>query len=122
MTDSVPALLSRQIDGTIESALAAISHALQTSPEEALAAQADVLAAAEKLWEWVDEQVTTVDGVQLTRDEFRRRLESERARHAGEAERLRLNESCAELERLVLGRSFSPSLEGAMESPPISAY
>jgi|GEM_PF-6103443 len=99
---------SHEIDEAIEKALACISQALQTSPEESLAAQADGLAMSEQLVNWIDGEVETTDGVVLTRDEFRRRLESNRARHAGHAERFRLNDSCERLEQLVLGGAFSP--------------
>lgn len=103
--------MSSDIDQAISVALASISHALQTSPEESLAAQADGLAASEKIQEWVVESVETGDGVVLTRDEFRRRLESLRARFAGQAERLRVGDACERLETLVLGGAFSPFAE-----------
>jgi hypothetical protein len=105
---------SHNVDETIQRALTAISHALQASPEESLAAQADGLAASETLLNWIIEAVETSDGVVLTRDEFRRRLESNRARHAGHAERFRLKDSCERLEQLVLRRGIlEPEAERA---------
>lgn len=97
---------SHDIDRLIEHALASISSVLQTSPEESLGAQTDGLAASERLMNWIEDEIETCDGVVLTREEFRRRLESLRARHAGHAERFRLNESCERLEQLVLGGEF----------------
>ncbi len=105
---SLHEISSTDIDQTIETALHSISQSLQTSPEESIAAHADGLAASEKLMNWIDDQIETSDGVVLTRDEFRRRLESNRARHAGHAERFRLHDSCERLEKLVLGGGFSP--------------
>lgn len=63
-----------------------------------------------ELWQWVKFQVTLDDGVQLTRDEFLRRLESEKARFAGGAEKGRVSEAAALLEKLVLSEEFSEFL------------
>lgn len=59
-----------------------------------------------ELWQWVKREVPLSGGARLTRDEFRRRLEAERARFAGQAERGRLNEACMLLEKLVLAEEF----------------
>jgi hypothetical protein len=58
---SINEISSHDVDQTIENALNCISHALQTSPEEALAAQADGLAASERLMNWIDEGVETTE-------------------------------------------------------------
>jgi malate synthase len=63
-----------------------------------------------ELWQWVKHEVTLTEGTRLTRNEFRRRLEAERARFAGEAERGRLEEACNILERLVLSEEFQEFL------------
>jgi len=63
-----------------------------------------------KLWQWVKLEVTSVEGVKLTRVEFLRRLESERARFAGSAERGRISEACALLEKLVLSEEIQEFL------------
>lgn len=55
-----------------------------------------------ELWQWVKNEVELSPGVILTRSEFQRRVESERARFAGRAEKGRINEACALLEKLVL--------------------
>jgi malate synthase len=62
------------------------------------------------LWQWVRFEVRLSNGVQLTRSEFLRRLEAERAKFAGSAERGRLNEACLLIESLVLSRQFTEFL------------
>jgi len=59
-----------------------------------------------ELWQWVKREVPLSGGARLTRDEFRRRLEAERARFAGQAERGRLSDACTLLEKLVLAEEF----------------
>lgn len=59
-----------------------------------------------ELWQWVKFQVVLEDGVRLTRDEFLRRLESEKASFAGSAERGRVTEAADLLEKLVLSAEF----------------
>lgn len=59
-----------------------------------------------ELWQWVRFEVPLASNLRLTRDEFMRRLESERARFAGQAERGRLNDACSLLEKLVLSEEF----------------
>ena len=63
-----------------------------------------------ELWQWVKFEVTTAEGSRLTRDEFLRRLESEKAQHAGHAERGRIAEAGALLEKLVLAETFEEFL------------
>jgi malate synthase len=63
-----------------------------------------------ELWQWVKREVPLAGGIHLTRDEFRRRLEAERARFAGQAERGRLQDACELLEKLVLADEFSEFL------------
>lgn len=63
-----------------------------------------------ELWQWVKLEVSSIEGVKLTRAEFLRRLESERARFAGSAERGRINEACALLEKLVLSEELQEFL------------
>ncbi len=63
-----------------------------------------------ELWQWVKREVPLAGGIRLTRDEFRRRLETERARFAGQAERGRLKDACDLLEKLVLADEFSEFL------------
>lgn len=59
-----------------------------------------------ELWQWVRFEVPLAEGVKLTRDEFLRRLEAERARFAGQAQKGRLNEACVLLEKMVLSSEF----------------
>lgn len=59
-----------------------------------------------ELWQWVKRETTLAEGTRLTRDEFRRRLDHERARFAGQAERGRLTEASELLARLVLSEEF----------------
>lgn len=63
-----------------------------------------------ELWQWVRFGVTTAEGSQLSREEFLRRLESERARFAGTAERGRISEASQLLEKLVLSETFEEFL------------
>lgn len=63
-----------------------------------------------ELWQWVRFQVKTVEGIVLNRDEFLRRLESERARFAGTAEKGRIEDACLLLEKLVLSEDFQEFL------------
>jgi malate synthase len=102
------------VSGNISVALQYISSWLQGFGAVAInnlmedAATAEIARA--ELWQWVKFEVRLAEGTRLTRDEFRRRLESERARFAGQAERGRLNEACALLERLVLSEEFTEFL------------
>lgn len=59
-----------------------------------------------ELWQWVKFEVELASGVRLTREEFLRRLESERARFGGHAEQSQLTLACTLLERMVLSESF----------------
>jgi malate synthase len=63
-----------------------------------------------ELWQWVRFEVPLGNGVRLTRAEFLRRLEAERASFAGSAERGRLSEACHLLESLVLAEEFKEFL------------
>lgn len=63
-----------------------------------------------ELWQWVRFQATTVEGVKLTREEFLRRLEAEKVRFAGRAERDRIEDACVLLEKLVLSDDFQEFL------------
>lgn len=60
-----------------------------------------------ELWQWVKFEVDLANGAgKLTRAEFLRRLEAERASFAGSAEKGRISEACQLLERLVLAEEF----------------
>lgn len=63
-----------------------------------------------ELWQWVKFEVVLSDGTKLTRDEFMRRLEAEKAAFAGRAEEGRLNDACSLLEKLVLSEEFTEFL------------
>ena len=100
-------VMPTQVNSLIALALSALSQLLQghrarNSGEGIKLFQAEE--ARTQLFHWVHEEVEMSGsaGV-LTREEFLRRLESEKAKFAGRAEAGRLNEASLLLERLVLG-------------------
>lgn len=102
------------VSNNIAVALQYISHWLQGVGAVAInnlmedAATAEIARA--ELWQWVKFEVRLVEGTRLTRNEFRRRLETERARFAGQAEKGRLADSCELLAKLVLSEEFTEFL------------
>ena len=115
-TDLLPApieggrITAEGVNGNISVALQYISHWLQGQGAVAInnlmedAATAEIARA--ELWQWVKREVLIASGAKLNRQVFLRRLESERARFAGSAERGRLQEACDLLESLVLAEEF----------------
>lgn len=59
---------------------------------------------AEELAQWVRDGLVTTEGVVLTREEFRRRLEAQKMRYAGRAEQMKISEAADELEVKVLNQ------------------
>jgi malate synthase len=98
------------VRNNISVALQYISHWLQGQGAVAInnlmedAATAEIARA--ELWQWVKFEVTLEEGVKLTRAEFLRRLEAERARYAGGFAKWRINDACALLEKLVISEDF----------------
>src|SRR5262249_8487868 len=94
------------VNANISVALAYISAWLRGQGAVAIHNLMEDAATAEisraQLWQWVRREVILVEGSRLSRAEFRRRLEAERARFAGHAERDRLSDACDLLESLVL--------------------
>ena len=102
------------VRGNIAVALQYISSWLQGQGAVAIQNLMEDAATAEicraELWQWVRGEVVTAEGTRLTRDEFRERLETERARYAGQAERCRVTEASEILARLVLSEEFAAFL------------
>jgi hypothetical protein len=89
-----------EVDENIRMALRAISLNLSAPLDhEAVAADPFV----EELSSWIKARLVTTEGVELSRDEFRRRLECEKARYAGRAESSKVSEAADRLKRAVLG-------------------
>lgn len=98
---NISEISASEVDENIAMALRAIAKRLSASPG-ALTGEPEPF--ADELALWVREGLITAEGVKLTREEFRRRLEALKARFAGQAVRLRISEAADQLEADVLNR------------------
>lgn len=92
IADDTNEVTSAEVDETIAMSLRAVVHG------------ADGSEFADELTGWVRAELVTAEGIAITRDEFRRRLEALKACYAGRAVQLHVSEAVDRLDVLVCNR------------------